>query len=169
MEILPQIEKPSKGFESPEGLPGRLVEELMQKSLELGRFVESAAREGTAAHDVELGIWGQVLAIGRETMSLFFQLVGDGDMGEEVTLPDGRSVGAVAGAPFATLSVGLWWLRAASCGVWNPLMTRLGPISRCRCAGPAKQRAYSDDSDHPFQGKATSSLSESMQGSSSGQ
>ncbi len=29
-------------------------------------------------------------------------------------------------------------------------------------------RAYSDDSDHPFQGKATSSLSESMQGSSSG-
>ncbi len=29
--------------------------------------------------------------------------------------------------------------------------------------------AYSDDSDHPFQGKATSSLSESMQGSSSGQ
>ena len=93
MEILPQNERPSKGSESLEGLPGRLVEELMQRSLELGRFVESAAREGTAAHDVEQGIWRQVLAIGRETMGLFFQLVGDGDMGEEVTLPDGRCVG----------------------------------------------------------------------------
>ncbi len=93
MQILPQIERPSKGSESLEGLPDRLVEDLVQKSRELGRFVESAAREGTAAHDVEQGIWRQVLAIGRETMGLFFQLVGDGDMGEEVTLPDGRSVG----------------------------------------------------------------------------
>ncbi len=38
-----------------------------------------------------------------------------------------------------------------------------------RAKGRARQGAYSDDSDHPFQGKATSSLSESMQGSSSGQ
>ena len=92
MEILPQIEKPSKGVESLERSPHQLVQELMQRSLELGRFVESAAREGTAAHEVEQGIWRQVLAIGRETMGLFFQLVGDGDMGEEVALPDGRSV-----------------------------------------------------------------------------
>lgn len=92
MEILPQIERQSKGSESLDGLPSRLARDLVQKSLELGRFVESAAREGTAAHDVEQGIWRQVLAIGRETMGLFFQLVGDGDMGKEVTLPDGRSV-----------------------------------------------------------------------------
>ncbi len=92
MEILPQIERPNKGSESFEDLPRQLVGELMQKSLELGRFVESAAREGIAAHDVEQGIWRQALAMGRETMSLFFQLVGDGDMGEEVTLPNGRSV-----------------------------------------------------------------------------
>lgn len=93
MEILPQIERPSKGVESPESSPHQLAQELMEKSLELGRFVESAVRKGTAAHDVEQGIWRQVLAIGRETMSLFFELVGDGDMGEEVALPDGRSVG----------------------------------------------------------------------------
>lgn len=93
MEILPQIERPSKGVESPKRSPHQLVQELMQKSLELGRFVETAARDGTAAHEVEQGVWHQLLAIGRETMSLFFQLAGDGDVGEVVTLPDGRSVG----------------------------------------------------------------------------
>lgn len=92
MEILPQIEKPSKGAEDAENSPHPLVQELMQKSLELGRFVESAVRDGIAAHEVEQGIWTQLLAMGQKTMSLFFQLAGDGDMGEVVTLPDERTV-----------------------------------------------------------------------------
>ncbi len=38
MEILPQIKRPSKGVESPERSARQLVQELMQKSLQLGRF-----------------------------------------------------------------------------------------------------------------------------------
>ncbi len=40
----------------------------MQKSLELGLFVESRACVGTAAHDVEQGVWHQLLGVRRETM-----------------------------------------------------------------------------------------------------
>jgi hypothetical protein len=53
-------------------------------------FVRSAAAEGTPAHEVERRLFSRLLALGREAFSLFLRLQGSGDLGESVTLPDGR-------------------------------------------------------------------------------
>jgi hypothetical protein len=53
---------------------------------------ERAAREGTAAHEVETGIWRQVLRLGSHALEVFCTRVGPGDAGESVRLPDGREV-----------------------------------------------------------------------------
>ncbi len=97
MEILKEVDSASKGVGSSPGiLPHRLMQGLMDKTRALGHFVESAAGDGTAVHKVEEDVWRQLLAIGRETMTLYFQLVGDGDMGAEVQLPNGRTVRRLA-------------------------------------------------------------------------
>ena len=72
------------------------LELLKQENLDtvfadLKRSIENAAQQGQAAHEVELSLWRQVLELGRQLYSQFLALVGNGDMGETVTLPDGRS------------------------------------------------------------------------------
>lgn len=59
---------------------------------DLKTYVSRAAREGMAAHEVETGIWRQVLQLGYQALSVFFTLVAPGDTGESVVLPDGREV-----------------------------------------------------------------------------
>jgi hypothetical protein len=59
---------------------------------ELRAFVVKAAKEGASAHEVEERIWQSMLSFGHETLKLFFNLCGDGDVGEDVKLPDGRLV-----------------------------------------------------------------------------
>jgi len=51
--------------------------------------VVDSAQEGLAAHQVEAKIWLQVLALGREVLSAFFDQVGDGDLGETLEGADG--------------------------------------------------------------------------------
>jgi hypothetical protein len=51
--------------------------------------VRRAAHEGTAVHEVELAVWEQVLKLGYTLLGQFFALLGSGDLGESVTLPDG--------------------------------------------------------------------------------
>ena len=51
----------------------------------------SAARAGTSVDEVERELWKTILQIGRESLGMFFRLVGPGDLGETVKLPDGRS------------------------------------------------------------------------------
>lgn len=63
-------------------------ESLRQGVEQLARFVEMSAQDGTAAHEVEEGIWRQLLGLGRMALGHFFDQVGDGDLGEEVTLSD---------------------------------------------------------------------------------
>jgi len=92
MQILPQIDAKDKGIESLEDQPVQLLDQLNHHTLELDRFVRDAARHDTAVHEVEQEIWCRILALGRETLALYFQLMGDGNMGEEVQLPDGRRV-----------------------------------------------------------------------------
>lgn len=72
------------------------LELLKQENLDavfadLKRSIETAAQEGKAAHEVELSLWRQVLELGRQLYGRFLALVGSGDMGETVDLPDGRS------------------------------------------------------------------------------
>ena len=50
-----------------------------------------AVRENQPIHEIEKAVWEQLLRLGRETLTQVFALLGNGDMGESVTLPDGRS------------------------------------------------------------------------------
>ena len=59
---------------------------------DLKTYVERSAREGTAAHEFETGIWRQVLQLGYQALEVFFTRVAPGDAGESVMLPDGREV-----------------------------------------------------------------------------
>lgn len=59
---------------------------------DLKGYVERAAQQGIAAHEVEAGIWRRVLQLGHQALELLFALVGPGDVGESVVLPDGREV-----------------------------------------------------------------------------
>jgi hypothetical protein len=54
--------------------------------------VHEAAHNGTPVHEVERTVWQQVLKIGHATLKQFLASLGTGDMGERVTLPDGREV-----------------------------------------------------------------------------
>ena len=65
------------------------VKELTGMAKDLEIFVQEAAAEGSAAHTVEIGIWQRVLAMGRQAMGQFFEMQGDGDVGETVEMPDG--------------------------------------------------------------------------------
>jgi hypothetical protein len=59
---------------------------------DLKTYVERAAGEGVAAHEVETRIWRQVLQLGYQALEVFFTQVGLGDEGESVVLPDGCEV-----------------------------------------------------------------------------
>src|SRR5947208_116164 len=59
---------------------------------DLKAYVERAARQGVAVHEVEAGIWHRVLQLGHQALGLLFRLIGPGDMGETVVLPDGQEV-----------------------------------------------------------------------------
>ena len=64
--------------------------ELEKTLADLRSLVQQAARDGTAAHEVERAVWDHILRIGRQALQLFFALHGSGDQGATVCLPDGR-------------------------------------------------------------------------------
>jgi len=68
------------------------AKELTAMADDLASFVRQAAVEGTAAHEVEKGVWQRVLAMGREATGQFLRMQGDGDVGDTVNLPDGREL-----------------------------------------------------------------------------
>lgn len=51
-----------------------------------------AAQKDTPIHEVEGTVWQQVLRLGRTLLGHFLTLVGTGDLGESLPLPDGRIV-----------------------------------------------------------------------------
>lgn len=57
----------------------------------LFRFVQEAAAHGQPVHEVEKEIWERMLQMGREALGQFLACAGDGDVGDQVTMPDGRS------------------------------------------------------------------------------
>ena len=64
--------------------------ELAGQMAELRQFVHDAARDGAAAHEVERGLFRRLLSLGHELLSEFFALQGSGDIGTELSLPDGE-------------------------------------------------------------------------------
>jgi hypothetical protein len=57
---------------------------------EMRTRVHDAAEKGTPVHEVERAVWQHVLRLGFLLLEQFFALLGSGDQGERVTLPDGR-------------------------------------------------------------------------------
>jgi hypothetical protein len=51
-----------------------------------------SAQNGTSAHEVERGLFDELLVLGKTLFDAFLRLVGPGDFGESVTLDDGRQV-----------------------------------------------------------------------------
>jgi hypothetical protein len=69
---------------------GSKLPELLESVAELFRFVQQAAERGKPVHEVELGIWQRVLALGRQALEQFLISQGTGDVGETFTLPTGE-------------------------------------------------------------------------------
>jgi len=59
---------------------------------ELQTYVSEAASRGEAMHVVEEHLWDFALQIGRLSLDSFVKQQGNGDVGETLTLPDGRTV-----------------------------------------------------------------------------
>jgi len=70
-------------------LQAELLQTLVPQVLEL---LTTALREGTALHEVESRLWDLSLQLGRRSLSALFEACGSGDLGETLTLPDGRQV-----------------------------------------------------------------------------
>ena len=56
------------------------------------QFVKHSASENIAIHEVERGLWSQLLELGHQTLGLFLQLSGNGDEGDQIVLSDGHPV-----------------------------------------------------------------------------
>jgi len=65
--------------------------ELTQKLVpEIVDAIAEALAEGRPVHAVEGGLWDLALKVGQRSLTAFFDAHGTGDVGETVTLPDGR-------------------------------------------------------------------------------
>jgi hypothetical protein len=70
-------------------LKAELLQTLVPQVLEL---LTHALQEGTPVHHVEGQLWDLALQLGRRSLAALFEACGPGDLGESLTLPDGREV-----------------------------------------------------------------------------
>jgi hypothetical protein len=70
-----------------------LTQKIVPQVLEL---LTASVAEGRPLHEVEEGLWDLVLQVGRRALGTFLACHGTGDLGETVTLPDGREVQRLA-------------------------------------------------------------------------
>jgi hypothetical protein len=74
-----------------ENLPG-IPSEWSEALVGLWSTIIDAAQRGLGAHEVEKAIWLQALAMSRTVLGTFFDQSGDGDVGETLEGPDGRTL-----------------------------------------------------------------------------
>src|SRR5271155_4585413 len=77
-------------------LKAELLQNLVPQVLDV---LTRALQEGTAVHRVESQLWDLALKLGQRSLAAFFEACGTGDLGETVTLPDGRVVGRLVQLP----------------------------------------------------------------------
>ena len=70
--------------------PEVLKRQIQETARKLEALVETGARQGKAVHEVEQGLWRELLRLGHHCLAHFFALAGDGDMGETVRGGDGQ-------------------------------------------------------------------------------
>lgn len=66
------------------------TDSLHQRLSHLVGFVQTGLQEGTAIHQIERGLWKELLQLGHDLMEQLFTLVGNGDQGATLTLPTGE-------------------------------------------------------------------------------
>jgi hypothetical protein len=64
---------------------------LREVAEQLDTFVHQAAEQALPIHEVEHGLWQQLLALGHALLEQFLALHGSGDLGATVTLPSGQT------------------------------------------------------------------------------
>lgn len=65
---------------------------LLHQLTQVAAFLEDSFHQGRAAHEVERGLWTQMLQLGRTLFGQFLHWHGSGDRGPTVTLPTGATV-----------------------------------------------------------------------------
>lgn len=70
--------------------PDLKTETLVSLVAEMTDRLVQAAQDGDALHQVERSLWEQLLRMGREALGQFLAMVGSGDQGDTVTLPEGQ-------------------------------------------------------------------------------
>ena len=68
------------------------LEELAEMAEGLTTFVRQAVADGTNAHVAEKEILQRILAMGRQAMGQFLRMQGEGDVGETIEMPDGKTL-----------------------------------------------------------------------------
>ena len=65
---------------------------VLAEATQLVERVEQAYERGEAVHELERGLFRQLLRMGHQLLELFFSLCGSGDQGAQLSLSNGRSV-----------------------------------------------------------------------------
>lgn len=68
------------------------LDQIGQLVTELTEYCQASAEVGRRQYDVEQGIWGRVLEIGKQGMDLYLGSLGDGDLGETINTAEGESL-----------------------------------------------------------------------------
>jgi len=66
------------------------TENLTEVYEDFKKVLVQAVRQNQPVHEIEKAVWEQLLRLGRQALAQIFRLLGNGDMGETVTLPDGH-------------------------------------------------------------------------------
>ena len=118
-------------------------EDLLGAAQALAAWVQQAAQQGTPVHEVEREIFRCVLAIGRLALGQFFASQGTGDLGETVTLPEGRTLRRLPemhGREYVSI-FGAFHLERTVYGTREGQKIELAPLD-ARLALPASKFSY---------------------------
>ena len=110
-----------------------LNNELQHLLAEATAYVHDRAHSGSPAHEVEKGVFERMLKLGHQLFSLFFNLQGDGSVGDHLNLPTGQTVKKLSDRKRAyrslfgdfTLTRAVYGTRKGQPAVCIPLDTRL--------------------------------------------
>jgi hypothetical protein len=65
---------------------------VLEQLTQVAAFLEDSFHQGRAAHELERGLWQQMLQLGRTLFGQFLDRHGSGDQGPTITLPTGETV-----------------------------------------------------------------------------
>ena len=80
--------------------------ELQHLLTEATAYVHDRAHSGSPAHEVEKGVFERMLKLGYQLFSVFFNIQGDGSVGDHLKLSTGKTVKRLSGPSLRFVSQG---------------------------------------------------------------